>query len=695
MFMCSNKGSLLLKGIPSTKFSVVNVARLIDSIALAPNVEGQEIDAVLVTSDDISSKLLYNKFAEALQSKHPDMVVLYINKKGKSRGEENFVNVNYMLTKPSTDVLKATITEIISSSNRKAVNNDSLVDEEEETVPDFAAGKVTSGEYKPGASEASDEHLEIPPVPKKKSKDVVEPKEDTTKSEKKTLAEDVADIMAEDEDKPSFVVPEITAPSTEDIERVYQHVASPSELAGLMQDISLEVIIKDLIANNSDYTRLEDHISTIAANIAQIQNSDDAVPTEEKLRRIRGLVLDQRVSMSARNTVIMQYVEKIIMTSTSEALNAITKYVDEIKQTLVDARPTANTLGATDIVVLKESRTNALLELDVLLDQLVTMESQVRKLGTDAVSIFVKSSHEFTGDPVKDSNIQREVDPIIPEETLECIKKIYERLNEVPDQFKAMENLIRTTKGLIHKILDVDTRLIEELEKAVERLSLSNISKAALNQELIRRNIRVFIGSANTGRSIIPYLFYRIHSRENSNVLYVNLTGESSITKYGVKATSLGEFILNPIREENAVVAGEIGPATPIEEIVGALQKAGSFYQAIYVAIPDDNEEAVEIITDIALSAYLVYNPGRSNIARQATLLDKLSAKVCLKNIVFNEISNILPKVTEALGIDVSSGVACFKVSHMDAIVSASIEGEDPSYFPTVHTAFSLLRKYV
>ena len=41
MFICTNKGSVLLKGIPSATFNVVNTNRLIDSIKLSPNVEGE------------------------------------------------------------------------------------------------------------------------------------------------------------------------------------------------------------------------------------------------------------------------------------------------------------------------------------------------------------------------------------------------------------------------------------------------------------------------------------------------------------------------------------------------------------------------------------------------------------------------------------------------------------------------------
>ena len=712
MFICTNKGSLLLRGIPSTTFDVVNVNRLLDSIQLAPNVEGNEIDAILVTSDDISSKVLVQRFAEALKGKHPEMVILYVNKKTKSKGEENFVNVNYMLTKPTTDVLRATVTEIISASNRKAVTT--LEEEEEAEVPAFAAGAVSHTGYKPGDDPKSEEVLDLSGVKKTKAKSNEEKvseaiAEAVEKEEEGKRAAEIASMM-EDESpeskEPSVTVSTSTedeiarvqaiiAPNPEDIEKVFSNVNSTAELQALLNDISLEVILKDIMKDNAEYSRLEDHVSTLCANIDRIFASDDKTPTEEKLRRAKAIIFECNNCLSAQNTAIMRYIEQVFSRVINEATTAVTDRVNELNRIIVDARPNSNTVGSTDILQLKQNRTNALVELDMFIEQLFAIEVNLRKLGTDAVSLFVKRSREFTGRPNVDNVIQREMAPIIPEMTVESIKTIFGKLEEMPDQIKALENLIRTTKSLIHKVLDVDAQLIEKQEEIIERLSLSNISKAGLMKELDRRTTRVFIGDRSSGRTIVPYLFARMHSRENANVLYINLTGSKALSRYGIKFTTIGEFLLNPIREDVAVVAGDIDASAPIEEIVGALQKANAFYDAIYLVVPEDNDEAVEVFTDTALAYYLICNPSTSDLVRQANWLKKLSGKICLKNVVFNQTCNISPKLAETLGINVNDGITCFKINHMETVVAASVEGEDPSYFPSVHTAYQLLRKYV
>lgn len=716
MFICTNKGSLLLRGIPSTTFDVVNVNRLLDSIQLAPNVEGNDIDAILVTSDDISSKVLVQRFSEALKSKHPEMVVLYVNKKAKSKGEENFVNVNYMLTKPTTDVLRATVTEIISASNRKAVST--LEEEEEAEVPDFAAGAVKHSGYKPGEGGNSTDELDLSGV-----KMIDKDKRYADKNGKKGAGdteEEIADVIAESMegdmekeraaevaamtgDASKAETPEevaakveaIVAPSAEDIDKVFANVNSTAELQALLNDISLEVILKDIMKDNAEYSRLEDHVSTLCANIDRIFASEDNAPTEEKLRRAKAIIFECNNCLSAQNTVIMKYIEKVFTRVINEATEAVTERVNELNRVIVDARPTSNTIGSTDILQLKQNRTNALVELDMFLEQLFAIEVNLRKLGTDAVSMAVKRSREFTGRPNVDNVIQREMAPIIPEMTVESIKSVFTKLEEMPDQMKALENLVRTTKNLIHKVLDVDSQLIEKQEEIIERLSLSNIAKAGLMKELDRRTTRVFIGDRSSGRTIIPYLFAKMHARECANVLYVNLTGTKALSRYGVKYTTLGEFLLNPIREDVSIVAGDIDASAPIEEILGAVQKANAFYSAIYIVVPEDNEEAVEVFTDTALAYYLICNPATSDLVRQINWLTKLQSKVCLKNVIFNQTANISPKLTETLGVDINNGITCFKVNHMETVLAASIEGEDPSYFPSVHTSFQLLRKYV
>ena len=695
MFICTNKGSILLRGIPSTTFNVVNVNRLIDSIKLAPDVDGNPIDAVLVTSDDISSRVLVNKFVEALQGKHPEVVVLYVNKRGKARGEEMFTNVDYNLMKPTTEVLRSTITEIISRSNKKAVSSMEENNEEEPDVPDFAAGKADSSGYKPGESkQASTERLDIP-EPKTST---AETREENLEPEGRPIDENkLTDDLAHEVDVAlsEQAIPKIEPPSPEDVNKRFAKAVSTAELTSVLDDLSLENIIKDVMENNADYERLEERISTLAHNIDRIMTSGDDTPTEEKLRRVHALTYERSKFLGPKATVIEQYVEKIIMKVTGVCISDVTSRINEINKIIVDARPTANTLSSSDIIQLKENRTNALIELDMFLEELAAIETSLRKLGTDAITLFVNETNDICGNLYVNDSIRRQCSPIISKESLDAIKAMYEKLSELPDEFQTLANLIRSTKSLIHKVLDCDSRLIEELERAVERLSLSQIAKSSIAKDIVGRTSRVFIGAKGSGRTIIPYLFAKMHSRENSNVLYLNLCGTEALSRYGISYTSLGEFILNPIREEVSVVCGEIDAANPIEEISGALLKANPFYQAIYIVVPEDNEEAIEVLTDNALAAYLICNPAQGNFVKQANLLRRLEPKVCLKSVVFNNFDKVTSVGVEMLGIAPDAQVTCFAIKHIDALVEASMDGEDPSIFTNVHTIFQTLRKYV
>ena len=710
MFICTNKGSILLKGVPSTTFKIVNVTQLIDSIKLAPDVSGEAIDAIVVTSDDVSSKMLLNRFIDTLKEKHPENVILYINKKSKGKNEESYPNVNYTLVKPTTDALRATLTEIISRSNKKAVGTleTETKDVSESTIPDFVAGVSVPEEEL--VQEQSTDTFDIPEPVKKYNEDmgveVPVDTESTVQENEQSMADAMSGILNDTgstDVKTETVAPEVKvssyerlAPqSPEAINGLFAKVHSTPEIMQLINDLSLETILSDILDTNTTYEQLEGRVQTLSQNIDRIMCSADTTPTEEKLRRVRALGYERAKCMSPKVSIVEQYVEKIIMSLTDEALKAVTERVEEIQKIIVDARPTAGTLSSADILVLKENRSNALIELEMFLAELSAIETGLRKLATETATAMITDCFDVTQDYRVNEVLKREGVPFITEETAEALKSLYETLSKLPDQFSAVVNLVKTTKSVIHKVLDIDSRLIEKLETAVERLSLSQISKSALAKDIIGRTSRVFIGSKGSGRSIIPYLFATMHSRENGNVLYVNLCAEDALSRYGVKSTTLGEFVLNPIREDISVVSGVIDSANPIEEVAGALQKASSFYKAIYLVVPDDNIEAIEVFTDAALAMYVVCNPAQGDFSSISGILNRVSLKPCLKNVVLNKYSNVTASSVNLLGLELESDVTCFAIKHMDMIVSAAMDGVDPSSLPSIHTFFQTLRKYV
>lgn len=754
MFICTNKGSVLLKGIPSATFNVVNTNRLIDSIKLSPNVEGERVDAIIVTSEDLSSKIVDDAFVKVLKEKHPDNVVIYIHKKAKLKDETRYAGANHVLVKPTIESLRGVITDVISRSNRGALEELGSTETSESEVPAFVAGSMVREEEVPVVStdvlpefesktEDAPASMGTADVPEFTSmgftadgreifmaKDgtyidsvgnlvdqtgavispapggdpaVVHPSETPTEIPNPVVAQavegmahpqTVGQIM--DDVMGMSGVPEIPAPSPADINRAFESVVSTAELTQLVQDMDLEKIIAEITEKNADYEQLEERITTLYHNIDRImKDNDESVPTEEKLRRINALKYEKSRCLGAKATVIEQHVDKIITTVLNSAIDAVTRRVHEIEKIIIETRPTSNVIASADILTLKTNRTNALVELDCFLEELAAIEMGLRKVGQDAITLFIEESRTDSKDFIINNTLRRTTAPILPQETTEAIKRLYETLSEIPDRMQTLANLIRTTKNLIHQVLDFDTRLIEQLEAAVERLSLSQIAKASVAKTIAGRTIRTFIGGPRSGRSIIPYLFAKKYAEENGNVLYVNLCGNDKLARYGVKSATLGEFLLNPIREDMAVVSGEICATTPIEEIATALQKATPFYRAIFLVVPEDNLEAVEVFTDAALAFYVMCDLSQGTHVQTAGLISRLESKTCIKNIIFNRYDNVTVKGIELLGIDGTKEIVCFPIKNLDLLVTASINGEDPSYYSSIHTIFDTLRKYV
>ena len=693
MFLCTARGSVILKTIPSLTFEVKNLKGVLDAISLSPVLESSGVDAIVLTSDDINSRSAEKDLKEKMSSKHPDNIVIFINKK-KKRALEDITNLDANLTAPTVDDIRELMTDIISKRNFSVIKEDEdkhatvgFINQEKDTYESNAEPAVASespAEELPGLREA----MAAVETPKE------EPVESTVEATSKPV--ESPEISATAVAGTASDIPDLgLVPSVEELNKRFDSKVSPAELQSILNDISLENIIRDISAENNGYAAIQDKLSTLRVNIERIMLSDDELPLETKLERIRALVYEEEHCLSNKNVYIGKYVSSIISTITSVVLDKVNSRVNELNNLIVTMRPTAGTLAVSDIRKLKENRTNALVELDSLASALASIELELRKLGTDTVSMFIDEQDHVTNNYLVNEQIHRKAPALISEDTVNAIRNVYNVLTDMPNDFQAVAELIKTTRTLIHKMFDMDNRLIEELERVVERLSLSDIAKASVAKNLEGKVGRVWYGGENSGRSIIPYIFAKMQAKEKT-VLYVNLTGSNPLEPYGIQATTLGEFISNPLRKEFEVVCGEISMAAPIDEIASAIRKASCFYSYIHIVMDDSSIENIKIMSDLSVAAYSIVNLGQGGIKRSSEIVRSLTDVACVKSIVFNGISNIEPAWLEPYGVEIGSPTTtCFSIRHYDEITTCGMNGMDPSELPSIHTGFAGLRKHV
>ena len=671
MIIASNDCNALLKSIfkrgDANKVMIGRPNDIFEKLQIDPRSLPNPIDAFVLSSIDMNRRKIDAQFQAALERKHPDAKVIYVCKARREDGFFGNPNIDEYLVKPKADDVSEAIYRM--------------------------AAKLSE---KPTIQSSSEEAAQLSPRENKIDMKAILAEEAVT-AEPEEEKEDVVDIKPEDlstDTEPEPIQDTKSEGKEPELVTRMKRAQSVADVANLMRETNAETLLKDLAKDNANYSILENKLHALREDIANVM-VDGSINMEQRLSKVRTIMYNKKYFTTQTNTIIEQYVSEIIESLTSNTIGLLDERLHQIDESIkLSARYGNGAQNFGRLTGINEERANIIMDLN-------TLKQEVQEIGVKAVdtlhditSEVAAKNQELTGNNIIDNNIKAHGSFIVDGDVIETLRNILLCADSSTDLFKTAVQKITAMIEAYNKLVSLDKEQIAATNEMVKYLKAHNIDDTVIANTLLKKSLRVFTGIEGSGRSIVPYILSKRKSKENCNVLLIDLTGTCKYEDYGIKSYDIADYKANRYENDFVVVTGTCTSVESAQNLTAILTRAADFYRVINIVLPTDNKDVFDVIAhDVRVINYLTTTKRRSMEAIK-DFMSITSYENVGQRVIVNDTSATLTELSQYFGLLDRIDVGIISIPHIKQIELCSLNGLDPTTIDAVNEAFAEVSKY-
>lgn len=466
-----------------------------------------------------------------------------------------------------------------------------------------------------------------------------------------------------------------------DLIRRIKEQSTVADVSVLLKNITSAQLIKDVIESNSTYAGIEEKLESINNTIYLIL-ADSSIPSlDEKLSKIRAMLHDKAFYHAKGDTIIEQRLEEVIDTICTHTSSLLQDRLNEIDTAMRRVMTTKDSdINSARLTGLNEERANIILELRTLEIEINSIFKSADMLVMTTATQIAQNSDNLTGNDMINTHLKARGTAVLSEETVTAIRAALEITAErLPDAFKEMRLKVIVLIKTLGKLFDIDQEIIAAQQAEINFLKAHNVEDSVIAETILKKALRVYIGEEDSGRSIIPYLIAKYKSRQNANVLCIDLTGEAKYSKYGIKYTSLDTYLVDLNQREFLLVAGTVdNTVEAAQRMVTTLIKAADYYRVINVVLTPEQRELFSTIAQDVYSVNFIVDTNVSRIERMRFVIEECTMPNVGRRVIINKCDIPIRPIIKKLGLDDQIDFQACVVPTVHTITDAGLNGYDP-----------------
>ena len=640
--------------------SIIAIERMLDQFSLDPTVTNPVRGAYIVTNEDVSAARLKAKFEQSAAAKHPAVKIIFINKSSKPIYPNGLPGVDVILQKPKPEDVKHAIDVILADNPAQDAINQGY--NEQTSIPDYRADLTMPTQPTPPVQPGmgfDESMLDEPPV-----------------------EEQPPEILPIPEPKPEpETAPALVGTGNSSLIDRIQTAGTVSDVSVIAREIKAAELIKDLVESNSTYAGIEEKLKALNDTIFTILSDTRIHSLDEKLSKIHALLHDKAFWSAKGDTIIEQRLEEVIdmiCTRTSELLNSRLQEIDTAIRNVSTHKDFETNYAR--LSGLNEERANLLIELRNLEANINDIFRAADQLTIGVSTMIAEASDNITGNDMINMHLKARGATVVSDETRTAIHAALElSADKVPTTFKQMKLDILSMVRVLSQMFDLDSEIIAAQQQMINFLKSKNVEDSVVAETLLKKSLRVYVGEEGVGRSMLCYLISRYKSRQNANVLCLDLTGSSKYHNYGIQYRTLDSYMAEMNQEEFLLVAGSVeNSIASAQRIVSTLLRAADYYRVINVVMTTEQKELFSTIAQDVLSVNFIVDTNVERINRMCDIIKECTIENVGQRVIVNKCDVPVRSIITRLGLDDRIDYQICVVPTIPVITDASLTGFNP-----------------
>ena len=638
-----------------------SIENIVKFFALDPALSSPTRDAYIVSTADLRNARIRDAFMQAAAAKHPGNIIILIAKSSK----ENFTEgcgIDRVLVKPKAEVLAQVMKQFVAELEEKSERVNAAFEEKITPIEDF---DLPEEEPVADIEEVEDDfsQFDIPPVEEEEIVPVVEELPVVETRQEKVVEE---------------------APEGSDLIDRINKCQRVADLAELTRQLNAQEVVKELALSNRQYVVVEERLKALEEKIYSIF-VDPALSAEKKMEAAHALLVDKDYFRTQNNTVLEQRVEAILDLITSKTTELVSARLADLDKAILNTKTSGGKVDYARVSAIADERARILLDIATESAAVEEIYERTDKFAATVISDIAADTSNLTGNPLVDARLRLHHDTIISSQSLDSIEGILVTCDKNSEEFKASLHSLKVMNRKLLKLIDLDKELIEAMAHVVELLHANKVEDTVVANTLLKSSLRVFIAKDGDGKTVIPYFLSQRKSRQNANVLYVDITGRSKLSEYTDDFMTLKDFYRNPCEKDFCAVVGTpSNDAETGQKLLATLTKAADYYRVINVVMtPQQVELFKAIAADVLVVNYIVC-PNRASLQFYKEFLKETRMENVAQRVILNKCDIPIRPLLEELDVIEDLDVHVVRVPYIPQIVECSLRKIAPHTVPTI-----------
>lgn len=688
MIICTRACDGLVKNsLPKEKRNSLSIRRFVEVcnlIQLDPETEEQGVEAFIVAATDVQSPRLAAAFEAALAQKHPNARVIFINKSKKPvKYNDNYPGIDVSLMSPKAQEVSDAIFKMAAELSEK---------------PKVQSSADIAAQLKP--RDASLSFNDIAEATKASGLSEIDLMLEEDEKEA-AVVESAATQQSQDDSVLQSALPtpdiqeeEQVADGTPSLVKRMKNAKQVADVSLMFREVTAETMLRNLAKENAQYGVLENKINQLKEDIQAIM-LDTALMDNQKLQKIRSIAYDKRYYNLQSNTIIEQYVTEIIDCLTSTVDRVLGDKLQEIEHSLSkSAQYGEGQMNFGRLAGINEERANIIMELH-------TLDNEIKELGVQAADVLTELSQnmssnmaEVSGSERIDLAIKINGQMLVDAKSFESILKVVSLSTESTEFFKKCVNAVKAVIEKHNALVRADKELIAMQNEYIKYMRENNIENTVIANTLLKQSLRVFTGPVGSGRSIIPYLLSEYKSRQNANVLLVDLTGTCKWKNYGISSVTLDDYKTNRYQEQLLLVQGECKTPEEAQALSAILTRAADFYRVINIVLNMEQTQVFDILCSDIRCINFITDTKLERMIEVKNFIPRVTYNNVAKRLIVNDCSIPASEAIKFFNLVDKIDMQVLTIDHIKQLELASFRHLNPSRIDAVAAAIKDVSKY-
>lgn len=678
------------------KALAANSSKIAEELHLDPAIS--KLDALVLGPRDLSG-INSKKLLNAVNTKHPDLNVIFIYTKDKDvvefESDVTLIRINKVTADKIKDAVQDTLNVTgISQRDTTIISNDAQNLEEE---PQKASGKGFLGSIMGGLprkkkvqEEDNEEAYEVELSDEEVR--ALTDKEEFEEATSKLEDEGDEDLLDEEQEGPVITAPEQTVTLEElsgttgvPIEERTRNIESIQDWDLFKTSLERDTIVKELLKESSEFAGAIHMLDVLDKQIHAVY-TDTARHSEDKMNEIRSIALQRSTYKEVSNNMVTEKICRIMETIVNVATNTVDKRLDSVRENMKKISQKQIYYGhREELQALIEERLRIQVELHEILNSIINL---YRTMDTEAIEVIKDFDAQVpTGNDFINEILKPMKGIFTPKNAATLANRIMNDLSKHQVSLSSLEDQVTEVVTLLFKLSDLDTDIITKQDHFIRLLQSQRVEDVIIADTILKSSLNLYVGEPNTGLHATTLTWTGILSRRR-NTLVIDLTGAAKFGNYGMGSIELNDFMENRVEKAMLNVEGTLKDLTDLDALVRKMSEMVNYYNHINIILTADQQEYIKAFVPNALSINYVVNSTRSSIDSTRKVVETIDyTNIAKKLILIDSIDSVW--TMEQLSLD-PLATKLINVPHMSSIRECALRNLRPFDNPEIAEVFEL-----